>query len=205
MWQSHVEIEDYSVGYFEYYSGTELQGRPGLIRTLHAFVKRVWAPPLVEVQWYSISDVAMHPKMQQNIFWSYTRLSHIIICICVSYDHTNLLFYPHVSYWTYLDLLWWWSRHGDVSLQENQGHFKTFQEEAISEESRVWVIVGSWRQEIGGSQSVLIPFLTPLPPSCTPSNSVYPFRLQSGSVQPTEVTDCEHTLPPCGGNQLPCQ
>lgn len=74
---------------------------------------------------------------------------------------------------------------------------------------RIRSVSYSWKLEVGdwGIPGCINSLTGPWHPSlaCTPSNSVYPLGLQSGSVQPTEITDCEHTVPPCGRDQLPCQ
>ena len=73
MWQSHVEIEGYSVMYFDHiatfkvlYRWTSVKGgaHTHFMDSLdvHAFMNRVWAPPLMEVQQYDTSNAAMQSK-----------------------------------------------------------------------------------------------------------------------------------------------
>ena len=73
MWQSHVEIEGYSVVYFDYIAAFEVPYRWTSIKggahmrfvdslDIHASTKRVWALPLVEVQWYDASKAPMRSK-----------------------------------------------------------------------------------------------------------------------------------------------
>ena len=66
MWQSRVEIEDYSIGYFVLYRWTSVKGE-GHTCFIDAWIfnesmKRVWAPPLMEVQWYGAVNAAMPLK-----------------------------------------------------------------------------------------------------------------------------------------------
>ena len=73
MWQSRVEIEGYSVTYFNHiaafkahYCWTSIKGKADMrfvdSLDIHASTKHVWAPPLTEVQWYSASNTAMRSK-----------------------------------------------------------------------------------------------------------------------------------------------
>ena len=73
MWQSQVEIEGYSVAYFDRiaafeapYRWTSIKGG-AYTRFVDAWIsnesmKRIWAPPLKEVQWYGASNTAMRSK-----------------------------------------------------------------------------------------------------------------------------------------------
>ena len=73
MWQSHVEIKDYSVVYFDcivafkaLYHWTSVKGGAhthfvGLL-DIHASMKYIWAPPLIEVQWYGALNATMQSK-----------------------------------------------------------------------------------------------------------------------------------------------
>ena len=73
MWQSRVEIEDYSVAYFDRitvfeapYRWTSVKGGAHT-RFVDAWIanestKRVWAPPLTEVQRYGALNAAMWSK-----------------------------------------------------------------------------------------------------------------------------------------------
>ena len=73
MWQSRVEIEGYSVAYFDCiaafeapYRWTSVKGEAHMrfvdLLDIHASTKRVWAPPLTEVQRYGASNAAMRSK-----------------------------------------------------------------------------------------------------------------------------------------------
>ena len=73
MWQSRVEIEGYSVVYFVCiaafkapYHWTSIKGgaHTRFVDSLaiHASTKRVWAPPLMEVQRYGTLNAAMRSK-----------------------------------------------------------------------------------------------------------------------------------------------
>ena len=73
MWQSHVEIEGYSVVYFDRiaafevpYCWTSIKGGAHMrfvdLLDIHASTKRIWALPLVEVQWYGASKAAMRSQ-----------------------------------------------------------------------------------------------------------------------------------------------
>ena len=73
MWQSRVEIEDYSVTYFDRivafeapYRWTSAKGGVHMCSIdsldVYASMKRVWAPPLAEVQRYGASKATMHSK-----------------------------------------------------------------------------------------------------------------------------------------------
>ena len=73
VWQSRVEIEGYSVAYFDriavfevLYFWTSVKGGAHTC-FIDAWIsdestKCVWAPPLMEVQWYNASKVAMRLK-----------------------------------------------------------------------------------------------------------------------------------------------
>ena len=70
MWQSRVEIEGYSVTYFDRivafeapYRWTSAKGGAHM-RSVdsYASTKRVWAPPLAEVQRYGASKATMRLK-----------------------------------------------------------------------------------------------------------------------------------------------
>ena len=73
MWQSRVEIEGYSVAYFVRiavfeapYCWTSVKGGAHT-RFVDAWIsnestKRIWAPPLTEVQQYGASNAAMRSK-----------------------------------------------------------------------------------------------------------------------------------------------
>ena len=61
MWQSRLEIKDYSVAYFDRFAAFEVPYRWTSIKggthmrfvdslDIHASMKRIWAPPLMEVQ-----------------------------------------------------------------------------------------------------------------------------------------------------------
>ena len=70
MWQSHVEIEDYSVAYFDHiavfeapYGWTSVKG----VCFVDAWIsnestKCIWAPPLTEVQQNDALNAAMQSK-----------------------------------------------------------------------------------------------------------------------------------------------
>ena len=71
--QFHVEIEGYSVAYFECiaafdapYRWTSVKGGAHTHSVdssdIHAFTLHVWALPLTEVQWYGASSTAMRSK-----------------------------------------------------------------------------------------------------------------------------------------------
>ena len=90
MWQSHVEIEGYSVAYFNRiavfkvpYRWTSVKGEAHMhFVDLHASMEHVWAPPLTEVQWYGASNTAMRLKYAIEIrdgitFNFHTGLPHI--------------------------------------------------------------------------------------------------------------------------------
>ena len=73
MWQSRVEIEGYSVAYFDRiaafevpYRWTSVKGGAHMhfvdLLDIHASTKHVWAPPLTEVQQYGASNTAMQSK-----------------------------------------------------------------------------------------------------------------------------------------------
>ena len=73
MWQSYVEIEGYSVAYFNHitafeapYRWTSIKGGAHILYIgsldIHAFTMHVWAPPLTEVQGYGASNTAMQSK-----------------------------------------------------------------------------------------------------------------------------------------------
>ena len=73
VWQSRVEIEGYSVAYFDHivafealYCWTSIKGGAHIrfidSLDIHASMKHVWAPPLTEVQWYSTLNMAMESK-----------------------------------------------------------------------------------------------------------------------------------------------
>ena len=73
MWQSHVEIEGYSIAYFDHIAAFEVpyywtSGKGGAHMhfvdslDIHASTKHVWAPPLTEVQQYGASNAAMRLK-----------------------------------------------------------------------------------------------------------------------------------------------
>ena len=73
MWQSRVEIEGYSVAYFDHIVAFEVPYRWTSIKggdhmrfvdslAIHASTKRVWALPLVEVQQYGASKAMMRSK-----------------------------------------------------------------------------------------------------------------------------------------------
>ena len=73
MWQSHVEIEGYSVTYFNriaafeaLYRWTSVKGGAHMhfvdSLDIHGSTKHVWVPPLTEVQQYSTSNTAMQSK-----------------------------------------------------------------------------------------------------------------------------------------------
>ena len=73
MWQSHVEIEGYSIVYFgcitaleALYRWTSVKGGAHMhfvdSLDIHPSTKHVRAPPLTEVQRYSASNTAMQSK-----------------------------------------------------------------------------------------------------------------------------------------------
>ena len=73
MWQSHVEIEGYSVVYFDRIAVFEAPHRWTSIKgRAHTYyvdawisnesTKRMWAPPWMEVQRYGTSKAAMQSK-----------------------------------------------------------------------------------------------------------------------------------------------
>ena len=68
-----VEIEGYSIAYFDRiaafeapYRWTSVKGRAHMrfvdLLDIHASMKRVWALPLTEVQWYGALNAAWRPK-----------------------------------------------------------------------------------------------------------------------------------------------
>ena len=68
-WRSRVEIEGYSVAYFDRiaafeapYHWTSVKGEAHMrfvdSLVIHTSTKRVWATPLTEVQWYGASRYA---------------------------------------------------------------------------------------------------------------------------------------------------
>ena len=70
LWQSHVEIKDYSIAYFEYIPVLEALYRWTAIKSgahthfidgwiANESTKWVWAPPLMEIQRYSTLNAAM--------------------------------------------------------------------------------------------------------------------------------------------------
>ena len=73
LWQSRVEIEGYSIAYFDriaafkaLYRQTSVKGRARMrfvdSLDIHASTKHIWAPPLAEVQQYGASKAAMQLK-----------------------------------------------------------------------------------------------------------------------------------------------
>ena len=73
MWQSRVEIEGYSVAYFDLIAAFEVPYRWTFVKggaytrfvdalDIHASTKRVWALPLTEVQLYGALNAAMLSK-----------------------------------------------------------------------------------------------------------------------------------------------
>ena len=73
MWQSRVEIEGYSIAYFNRiaafkapYHWTSVKGVTHMrfvdSLVIHASTKRIWAPPLMEVQQYGASNAAWQSK-----------------------------------------------------------------------------------------------------------------------------------------------
>ena len=73
MWQSRAEFEGYSVAYFDciaalevLYRWTSIKGGADMhfidLLVIHASTKRVWAPPLREVQQYGASKAVMWSK-----------------------------------------------------------------------------------------------------------------------------------------------
>ena len=73
MWQSRVEIKDYSVAYFNcivafktLYHWTSVKGGAHMhfidLLDIQASTKHVSAPPLTKVQWYSALNAAMRSK-----------------------------------------------------------------------------------------------------------------------------------------------
>ena len=73
VWQSRVEVEGYSVAYFDRIAVFEVTYRWTSIKggahmhfvdslDIHASMKHVWAPPLMKVQWYGTSNTAMQSK-----------------------------------------------------------------------------------------------------------------------------------------------
>ena len=72
MWQSSVEIEGFSIVYFDRiaafkapYRWTSIKGgahMPFVDSDIHASTKHTWALPLMEVQWYGASKAAMWSK-----------------------------------------------------------------------------------------------------------------------------------------------
>ena len=80
MWQSHVEIKNYSLAYFNRiatlkvpYCWTFIKGgahtRFADSLDVHASKNCVWAPSFTEVQWYGISNTAMWSNTQENNLW----------------------------------------------------------------------------------------------------------------------------------------
>ena len=73
VWQSRVEIEGYSAAYFDrivafeaLYRWTSVKGRAHTrfvdVWISHESTKRIWAPPLTEVQRYGASKAMMRSK-----------------------------------------------------------------------------------------------------------------------------------------------
>ena len=73
MWQSRVEIEGYSITYFDCIAAFEAPYRWTSVKggahthfvdssDIHASTLHVWAPPLTEVQRYGASSTAMRLK-----------------------------------------------------------------------------------------------------------------------------------------------
>ena len=78
MWQSHVEIEGYSIAYFDRiavfevpYRWTSIKGRAHTrfidVWISNEYTKRVWAPPLTEVQQYGASNVVSCPDCIRRV------------------------------------------------------------------------------------------------------------------------------------------
>ena len=73
LWQSHVEMEGYSITYFDRiaafevpYHWTSVKGGAYIhfvvLLDIHASTKHMWTPPLTEVHWYGASSTAMQSK-----------------------------------------------------------------------------------------------------------------------------------------------
>ena len=73
MWQSRIEIEGYPIVYFDrtatfeaLYCWTSVNGGAYMcyvnLLDIHTSMKHVWAPPLMEVQWYGTSNAEMQLK-----------------------------------------------------------------------------------------------------------------------------------------------
>ena len=79
MWQSRVEIEGYSITYLDRIAVLEALCRWTSVKggahmcfvdllDIHAYTKRVWALPLMEVQWYGASNTVVWLKYAME--WS---------------------------------------------------------------------------------------------------------------------------------------
>ena len=90
MWPSRVEIEGYSAAYFNCiaafkapYCWTSVKGRAHM-RFIDAWIsnesmKRIWAPPLTEVQWYSALKAADRNMRWNNLWFLHGTATHAFI------------------------------------------------------------------------------------------------------------------------------
>ena len=106
MWQSRVEIEGYSVTYFNHIAVFEVPCRWTSIKggahtcfvevwISNKSMKCIWAPALTEVQRYGASKAAKRSKYVTEWPSVSTRDCHIYHCTCI-FDGRNVRVYPSI-------------------------------------------------------------------------------------------------------------
>ena len=105
--QSRVEIEGYSISYFECiaafratYCWTSVKARAHMCFVdFHSSTKHVWAPPLTEVQQYSALNTATYIiEIPNRIIFNFcTGLPHVVFALMYMFHkHWNL---RHMKFW----------------------------------------------------------------------------------------------------------
>ena len=99
MWQSHVEIEVYSIAYFNRFAALEvpyhwtfIKGGADMRFTdslgIHASTKHVWAPPSMGNQWYGASNTVMQSK---NLQFLHGTATYTWLVLNVGHAHIQIV------------------------------------------------------------------------------------------------------------------
>ena len=93
MWQSRVEIEGYSIAYFDCIATFEAPHRWTSVKgdahmrfvdllDIHGSTKCIWAPPLTELQPYNTSKAAMWSKY---VWFLHGTATYVYMAVCFFY------------------------------------------------------------------------------------------------------------------------